>query len=869
MSQTHSADGPESSSRVTNVEQEAPPWLNLPDLDDSDPVLQKTAILPFIPPDAFGDDYAASPIKRQSLDPRRTPPDRDHKWYDHSLHRILLFDKPFEIPAGVLDWAIFGSPVPQYVFLVERDPGWKPIRASRWMYPTMEPQRADIGKTLVDVCASRLPTLTPSDERGGVTSRDFETRRSHNIPSNVLVVHGVKPAMRSGRFYRTVSGLLSDTPPVSIALVEDRFYINFHSTTHGRKAFGALKKMQYLLPNCDIQLVFTPYDEFETAFLFSTDIWVFDTDADAYSRPITDATPVSSESSHPSLGNDGLHAQLLEMEGTDGPLQASPFQGSIDNHGQTAEWRPGDDDSHPIVDASSTGNDSSKSSPGNDELHAQLLEMEGTDGPLQAPSFQGSIGQAPEWRPGDDDSRPIVNASSVDNDSSHCSLGNDELHVWLLKMEGTNDPHQAPSSQGSADGRGQAPKQWPREDTPLSHGSLNRTTPSEKMDVIESPKVVESPVPKEIVAQRVNVACQTEVCETPVPQRREKACQTEHVPSLPAEVRGVACQTDFLEPPLPEVQLRHVNVTCQTDELQAAIGTSIAHVPAPETVESPPLVNVLDVRHSASGVTSQFPLNSQSSTGATNLTMLEAAVGASLRLMMDSMAVQLAQEFHRSVEDMQDVVFAACRSVGRLTPGTLGMCADQVANATPSATATIPPPVFTTPAACDMKSEVVRGLRWGLQDATGEDIPLQWVHYERLIELKHGWYIVGWPANTPIQNPSTLSDGGSRVILTLWRGLRFGDCYWARVPDARMAELKARYEGFMSADADAGLSMDFENNTQRPTMRGAKRTRDGGDEQCPAKSKKKSSPDSARDGCRNSSDTPVVRGTCASSWSDR
>ncbi|KAJ7429214.1 hypothetical protein B0H11DRAFT_1945609 [Mycena galericulata] len=847
MSQTHSATGPETSSRVMDIEQEAPPWLNLPNVDDSDAVRQKTAILPIIPPKAFEDTYAASPIKRRSLDPqrvslvvpptvsrcskeyisktfvlmpwlkssvawlcfRRTPPDRHHKWFDRRYNRILLFDKAYEIPAGVLDSSIFGAPVPQYVFLVERDPGWRPVPASRWMYPTREPQQADMGKVLVDVCASRLPPLTPSgngDGLGGVstamdefTQHDVDLQK-HNTPSNVVVVHGVEPAMRTGQFYRAAMAieLLSEAPPVAIALIEDQFYISFQSATDGRKAFGALQNMQNLLPNSDIQGVFTSYDEFETAFLLSTDTWVSDTDADADvdSRPIADATPVGDDPSHPWPGNHSLHVQLLEMEWSDGQLQAPAFQGSIDGHGQAAEWRPGDGDSCPVVDASSVGNDSSRPSP--DEFHAQLLEMEATDDPLQAPHFQGSVDghkQAPEWRPGGD--------------------------------------------------------------TFLPHASLNPATRSEEMKVIG----------EEVVTQRMTVACQTEVWETPVPQRWEKACQTEDVPSLPAEVRGVACQTDFLLPPVPEVRVRHVNAACQTEELRAAVGTTITHLPTRETAEPSPLV--LDVRHNTSHVF-HLTLNPESPGGGTNLSVLE-AVGAKLRSMMDNTAVQLAQEFHQSVEDMQDVVFAACRSVGMVTAGTRGM----VANATSGPTPTIPPPVSTNSAAGtaaaassptstsisaalvtsvhpdgyktprppfisdvapkfnDMKSQVVRGLRWGLQNATGEDTPLQWVNYERLIEFKHGWRIVGWPANTPIQNPSEI---GASAVLALWEGLKSGSCYWTRVPDERMAVLEALYG---SADAD---------RAPRPRVRDKKRrTADGdhGGEQCRAKRKKKPSPAAA------------------------
>ncbi|KAJ7429216.1 hypothetical protein B0H11DRAFT_1945611 [Mycena galericulata] len=341
------------------------------------------------------------------------------------------------------------------------------------------------------------------------------------------------------------------------------------------------------------------------------------------------------------------------------------------------------------------------------------------------------------------------------------------------------------------------------------------------------PVVLPEPEMLEGVAESTEMACQTEVWETPMTE--DKGCQTEDIPSS-REVRDAACQTDVLQRPVAEVLqpvVEHADSASQTEEL---LKDNIIKKQARESVDplSPPF-------------TTQHAGTQPSLGNRINLLLLEAAVDAALQAILTQTATELAQQLNCPFPDMLDDVLTVCRLVGSVpripsstdTHASQAATGSQATTSTIRASSTIPslvpttlgttPPVpgaaptvavFTAPAhpqdyktpppPCmspvrpanreKVKSEIVAALKWGLKDATGQDVILHWKDHERLIEFKHGWQIHGWPSKAMKQHPSNMG-GGADAIRDLWDGLKFGTCYWTRVPDARMAELRARYAG--------------------------------------------------------------------------
>ncbi|KAJ7476304.1 hypothetical protein B0H11DRAFT_1917522 [Mycena galericulata] len=366
----------------------------------------------------------------------------------------------------------------------------------------------------------------------------------------------------------------------------------------------------------------------------------------------------------------------------------------------------------------------------------------------------------------------------------------------------------------------------PRSLTPVTSVAPSSTSNEEPMPVDGSTTQT-----REMLAERMDIASQTETWDTPTPERCEKGCQTEYIPSPRSMMQEIACQIDVLQEMGPETQellLEHTDTASQTEQSHADSQDDIVNTQAQEVVSR------LSPTHSTQHA------STQPSIGHTmNASPLEVTVNAALQVIVTQTATQLAHQLGRPSIDMLEVVLAACRSVGLTAPRVPGLLDGQTsrgATTTPDAT-TIPSPVPLIPAIATVKlptpgvtpttastvfgapihpkdyrtppppcmsadrpaklgkikSEIVAGLNWGLNNATGQNITLHWEQHERLVEFKYGWQINGWPSQVKKQHPSKMGDGGADSLRDLWDRLKSGTCYWDRVPDARMAELTARY----------------------------------------------------------------------------
>lgn len=73
--------------------------------------------------------------------------------------------------------------------------------------------------------------------------------------------------------------------------------------------------------------------------------------------------------------------------------------------------------------------------------------------------------------------------------------------------------------------------------------------------------------------------------------------------------------------------------------------------------------------------------------------------------------------------------------------------------------------------------------------------------YERLVEAKWGWRLVGWPDGVELKPLSQVGSGGTAIAADLWSRLESGQCHWERLaPDIHQA-IKAKYASRTSGKA--------------------------------------------------------------------
>ncbi|KAJ7455038.1 hypothetical protein B0H11DRAFT_1926360 [Mycena galericulata] len=230
------------------------------------------------PPDYpdYVDDFAAEELLRKSVDPERVPfvvpplithccKNGDPAWLGSGLSQRIDPKRASNIggSTGATIEFYFLTDVTnrQFIFLIERDAGWVPLKASRWMYPSEKPDRNDVNKVLDDVDASRLPLLASFK-----SNREALVVKTHDVPSKWSLFTGCNLPWNSASF-SSRSRQWVFPPPLAIVSLRDGFSISFNSATDGRKAFSRLGDSTRFLPHLDLHLEFSSPDEFERAFM--------------------------------------------------------------------------------------------------------------------------------------------------------------------------------------------------------------------------------------------------------------------------------------------------------------------------------------------------------------------------------------------------------------------------------------------------------------------------------------------------------------------------------------------------------------------------------------------------------------------------
>ncbi|KAJ7477893.1 hypothetical protein B0H11DRAFT_2234231 [Mycena galericulata] len=151
---------------------------------------------------------------------------------------------------------------------------------------------------------------------------------------------------------------------------------------------------------------------------------------------------------------------------------------------------------------------------------------------------------------------------------------------------------------------------------------------------------------------------------------------------------------------------------------------------------------------------------------------------------------------------------------------------------------TPPPPGMSSAVPEDpkkLRSEVIKGLEWGLKYATGNHKALlRYKDYERLVEAQYGWRLIGWPDGIAMQPPSRMGGGGTDALRLLWDRLKSGKCHWAKLSDPVHQALREKYQGYKRVKEEVA-----EEEEQPPTSLGKRKlTVSGEHELRPAKMRK-------------------------------
>ncbi|KAJ7441853.1 hypothetical protein B0H11DRAFT_2251921 [Mycena galericulata] len=797
------------------------PTPSLCDGDLPPSLLQKTAILPIIP------------IMSTTLPPKSYS---GNPWTQNAS--LLWFLR-------VLDSGTFGAPVPQFIFLIERDAGWVPLKASRWMYPSEKPDRNDVNKVLDDVDASRLPLLASFK-----SNREALVVKPHDVPSNVVVIHGAM-------------GLFP--PPLAIVSLRDGFSISFNSATDGRKAFSRLGDSTRFLPHLDLHLEFSSPDEFERAFMGNNVVtW---TDGDP--------TPLSASNDLPADGDpdefdDG---KLPENLTDDDPLTCKGGQEYRQGHGP---------DDRPSCPPTAEGLVKNKEGAENVELCMEPALHSPPPGRNTPVSRDSPIPQGPRTPPAklpnvgtlelptlNMSPRPSPWMNLPDPDGAlakEVDLDEDMWRKFDEEMRGNTADPALHCSSSPPDGLGE------RGDNPsLRHSTI-------------SPEFAEpvgrglSPLGAEGQAETVGMACRPNGIEPSV----------RHVVVETAEM---ACQTNDEDLPVREVVV---------EKIVERIVEKIVEVPVEKTVEKiiekiveVPVEKIAQVQVEVEKVV-EVPVTEKTAEGSHRTTELQDLIrnyGQDYRQNLTTKAETLAAKFHQPTQKMRNLLHAAfLEGTGPLAPSPVesGLPkAPAVSGAAPHtptnlsiprtpkwsgvvtsnplvqaqalpmpltdripSSPPIPPPrndpQDDAPKKSTKKSsvqkEVVQMILAGLHQATGcATLRMEWQQYERLIKAQWGVQLVGWPKEVQWQAPSDIRNGtgGAVSLRVLHHLLTEGTCYWDTVPVAERQMLLAKHK-VSPLEGNSGSKVESQSgcNDKKPPILGKRKGPAGNGKSDPVKRKK-------------------------------
>ena len=77
---------------------------------------------------------------------------------------------------------------------------------------------------------------------------------------------------------------------------------------------------------------------------------------------------------------------------------------------------------------------------------------------------------------------------------------------------------------------------------------------------------------------------------------------------------------------------------------------------------------------------------------------------------------------------------------------------------------------------------------------SGKDLKINYVKYDEVVRATHGFEIIGWPDDIPMQAPSTMGAGGTANQAKLLELLRAGTLYWQKVPEDELERLRKKYK---------------------------------------------------------------------------
>lgn len=97
--------------------------------------------------------------------------------------------------------------------------------------------------------------------------------------------------------------------------------------------------------------------------------------------------------------------------------------------------------------------------------------------------------------------------------------------------------------------------------------------------------------------------------------------------------------------------------------------------------------------------------------------------------------------------------------------------------------------------------------------------------YERRIEAKYGWRLIGWPEIAAFEPPSQMGSGGVGAIKMLWERLRSGECHWVKLPDATVQALRSKKKDHRRAKKEKTEVTAEEGHTDQEQRAAGKRKR--------------------------------------------
>ncbi|KAJ7447386.1 hypothetical protein B0H11DRAFT_1929745 [Mycena galericulata] len=858
------------------------PTPSLCDGDLPPSLLQKTAILPIYPD--YVDDFAAEELLRKSVDPERVPfvvpplithcnqdnswhefrlqkwrpglawlrfkpknrpqTSFQHRWFDRGNHRILFFNGCYE-PPGVLDSGTFGAPVPQFIFLIERDAGWVPLKASRWMYPSEKPDRNDVNKVLDDVDASRLPLLASFK-----SNREALVVKPHDVPSNVVVIHGVQPPMELSEFFIAIQAMGLFPPPLAIVSLRDGFSISFNSATDGRKAFSRLGDSTRFLPHLDLHLEFSSPDEFERAFMGNNVVtW---TDGDP--------TPLSASNDLPADGDpdefdDG---KLPENLTDDDPLTCKGGQEYRQGHGP--DDRPSVAGLHPHLSSSAPppaeGLVKNKEGAENVELCMEPALHSPPPGRNTPVSRDSPIPQGPRTPPAklpnvgtlelptlNMSPRPSPWMNLPDPDGAlakEVDLDEDMWRKFDEEMRGNTADPALHCSSSPPDGLGE------RGDNPsLRHSTI-------------SPEFAEpvgrglSPLGAEGQAETVGMACRPNGIEPSV----------RHVVVETAEM---ACQTNDEDLPVREVVV---------EKIVERIVEKIVEVPVEKTVEKiiekiveVPVEKIAQVQVEVEKVV-EVPVTEKTAEGSHRTTELQDLIrnyGQDYRQNLTTKAETLAAKFHQPTQKMRNLLHAAfLEGTGPLAPSPVesGLPkAPAVSGAAPHTPTNLSIPRTPKWSGVVTSNPLVQAqaLPMPLTDRIPSSPPIPPPRNDpqddapkkstKSPAFRRGGaddfsgaaYLVGWPKEVQWQAPSDIRNGtgGAVSLRVLHHLLTEGTCYWDTVPVAERQMLLAKHK-VSPLEGNSGSKVESQSgcNDKKPPILGKRKGPAGNGKSDPVKRKK-------------------------------